>query len=122
MLQITTTFQPLSFPVFCFPTTYLFWSKGKNTMEIQKLDPTSPTHTPREIKVGTIYKHYSGKMYKVIALAHDSEDPSLMRVIYQGLYECPTFGLHPIWDRSYAMFAENVVINGKEQPRFEEVV
>lgn len=75
----------------------------------------------RVIKVGGVYRHYSGKTYRVIAIAHDSEDPSLMRVVYQGLYDCPTFGKNPVWDRPYAMFAENVVINGQEMLRFTEV-
>ncbi len=78
-------------------------------------------HITRHIHVGRTYKHYSGKLYKVIAIAHDSEDPACLRVIYQGLYDCPTFGPNPVWDRPYTMFAENVVIKGKEQPRFEEV-
>ena len=75
----------------------------------------------RYIKVDAIYKHYSGKLYKVIALAHDSEDPQCMRVIYQAIYDCPTFGPNSIWVRSYTMFTETVFINGIEQPRFKEV-
>lgn len=75
----------------------------------------------RKIEVGKKYKHYSGKEYKVIAIAHDSEDPSLMRVVYQGLYDCPSFGSNPIWDRPYPMFAESVTINGKLQQRFAEI-
>lgn len=90
-------------------------------MDIQKVNATQSTQSPREIKIGNTYKHYSGKLYRVIAIAHDSEDPSLMRVIYEGLYDCPTFGQNPVWDRPYVMFAENVVINGKEQPRFQDV-
>lgn len=57
----------------------------------------------------------------MIAIAHDSEDPLLMRVIYQGLYDCPTFGKNPVWHRPYLMFAENVTINAIEQPRFADV-
>lgn len=85
--------------------------------------PENTNEKPMEriIKIGNIYKHYSGKTYKVIAIAHDSEDPELKRVIYQGLYDCPTFGPNPVWDRPYQMFAEEVVINGKTQPRFEEI-
>jgi hypothetical protein len=74
----------------------------------------------RKITVGTTYKHYSGKLYTVIAIAHDSEDPSMLRVIYQGLYDDPVFGMYPIWDRPYTMFTENVQIDGKEFKRFEE--
>lgn len=76
----------------------------------------------RIIEVGKIYKHYSGTLYKVIAIAHDSEDPSVMRVIYQGLYDCPTFGSNPVWDRPYTMFAENVTINNVTLQRFALVV
>ena len=90
-------------------------------MEMNKVNCDSINRSSRTIQVGRLYKHYSGKIYRVIAIAHDSEDPSLMRVIYQGLYDCPTFGSNPIWDRPYTMFAETVTINGKEQYRFQEV-
>ncbi len=89
-------------------------------MEIQKINP-EVTIRQREIKTGKLYKHYNGKFYKILAIAHYSEDPSLFHVVYQGLYDCPTFGPNPIWTRPYSMFIENVVINGKEQARFEEV-
>lgn len=72
----------------------------------------------RIIEVGGIYRHYSGKMYKIVAIANDSEDPSLKRVVYQGLYTCPTFGKNPIWVRPEIMFAESIVVNGLLQERF----
>jgi len=75
----------------------------------------------RKIKVGKVYKHYSGKLYKVLAVAHDSEDPEFLRVVYQGLYEDPVFGKKPIWDRPYTMFSEKIIMNGKEKLRFEEI-
>lgn len=74
----------------------------------------------RQIFVGKVYKHYSGKLYKVIAIAHDSEDPELLRVVYQGLYDDLVFGENPIWSRVYDMFVENVVIDGIIKRRFEE--
>jgi hypothetical protein len=89
--------------------------------ECKKINSNIVLTQKRSIAIGTIYQHYSGKKYKVIALAHDSEDPSQLRVIYQGLYDCPTFGPNPIWDRPYTMFAEQVTINGKTQFRFEEI-
>lgn len=92
----------------------------ESKIEMQKTKEAL-TIKQREIIVGKTYEHYSGKQYKIIAIAHDSEDPSMLRVIYQGLYDCPTFGPNPIWDRLYTMFAENVVIGGKEQPRFKEI-
>ncbi len=76
----------------------------------------------RVIQVGKIYKHYKGKEYRVIAIARDTENTSLMRVVYQSCYDCPTFGHNAIWAREYTMFAEDVVIDDKKQPRFEEVI
>lgn len=107
--------------IVCMVCCLLPVNAKESNMEIQKEIEISSTKQ-REIVVGKIYEHYSGKQYKVIAIAHDSEDPSMLRVIYQGLYDCPTFGPNPIWDRPYTMFAENVVIAGKEQPRFKDVI
>ena len=75
----------------------------------------------RVIEVGKIYRHYSGKTYKVLAIARDSEDRSMLRVVYQSLYDCPIFGNNAIWVRPYIMFAENVIINGQEKARFAPV-
>jgi hypothetical protein len=104
--------------LFTITSTY----SGEVPMKMHNENQTASFQQSRIITVGSHYKHYSGKLYKVIAIAHDSEDPSLMRVIYQGLYDCATFGPNPIWDRPYTMFAENVVINGVEQPRFADVI
>jgi hypothetical protein len=70
------------------------------------------------VQVGALYKHYSGKVYKIIAIAHHSENPQELMVVYQGLYDCPSFGKNPMWCRPYTMFVEHVDINGKQQPRF----
>ncbi len=80
------------------------------------------TMIAREIKVGSMYQHYKGNYYEVIAIARDSENPESRRVIYKALYDTPKFGKNSVWDRSYDMFAEKVVINGIEQDRFAEVV
>ena len=87
-------------------------------MQIQKINSELSVQASPTIMVGAVYKHYSGKLYKVLSIARDSEDITLMRVVYQGLYECPTFGHNPIWVRPYSMFAENVIIDEVEQPRF----
>lgn len=91
-------------------------------MKLQTNNQTMSTVNDRNIVVGKIYQHYSGKTYQVLAIAHDSEDPAMLRVVYQSLYDCPTFGKNAIWVRPYTMFAENVVINGQEVARFAEVV
>jgi hypothetical protein len=70
--------------------------------------------------VGAEYVHYKGNHYKVIALAHDSEDPKKIFVIYQGLYDCPEFGKNPTWVRPIESFSEMVKVNEKEVPRFKK--
>jgi hypothetical protein len=76
----------------------------------------------REIKIGVIYQHYKGNFYEVIAIARDSENPESRRVIYKALYDTPKFGRNSVWDRSYEMFAEEVIINGIKQDRFKEII
>lgn len=71
-----------------------------------------------EIIVGKTYQHYSGKEYRVLGFSRHSETLEEM-VVYQGLYDCPKFGPNPIWVRSKAMFAENVMIEGAQTPRFK---
>lgn len=76
-----------------------------------------------EIKVGSVYRHYKGALYKVFAIAIDTEDPlvhdpnqapdSCKRVIYHALGQ-----EHIIWDRPYTLFSGSVTIEGKELPRF----
>jgi hypothetical protein len=75
------------------------------------------------IKIGQVYRHYKGNLYKVIAIALDTESDIIdnptqasdnaKRVIYYAL-DKPEI----IWDRPYQMFAGNVTINGQEQKRF----
>ena len=58
------------------------------------------------------YRHYKGNEYEVIGIAKHSESLEPM-VVYRPLY-----GEGGLWVRPAAMFAENVVIDGKTQPRF----
>ncbi len=58
------------------------------------------------------YRHYKGNEYEVIAMARHSETLEWM-VVYQALY-----GDGGLWVRPAAMFAENVVVDGKTLPRF----
>jgi len=66
------------------------------------------------IKLG-IYQHYNGNFYQVVGLARHSESLDEV-VVYQSLGG--DFGL---WVRPLAMFTENVMIDGKETPRFRFV-
>ena len=79
----------------------------------------------REVKVGGVYKHFKGHVYKVLLLAYDSENyseenPELSRmVVYQNVKTCDT------WVRPYQMF--NSLVDKEKYPevnqeyRFEEV-
>lgn len=84
----------------------------------------------REIKVGQTYRHYKGKLYKVVAIAVDTEvklidyqeqiSDAEKRVIYHAVGAGHHLSHDILWDRSYEMFTSKIVWNGKEQYRFEE--
>lgn len=59
-----------------------------------------------------VYRHYKGKDYLVLTTARHSETEEEL-VVYRTLY-----GDFSSWVRPLAMFTENVVIDGIEQPRF----
>ena len=73
----------------------------------------------RKIKVNSLYKHFKGNTYKVIAIGKYSEDERLM-VVYQAQY-----GDNEIWIRDYDMF--NSYVDKEKYPsikqkyRFEEI-
>ncbi|MDV2859328.1 DUF1653 domain-containing protein [Psychrobacter sp. CAM01] len=60
-----------------------------------------------------IYRHYKGNLYQVLHTAQHSETEELL-VVYRCLY-----GEYRVWARPLAMFAETVMRDGKEIPRFE---
>ncbi len=66
-------------------------------------------------KVGTIYRHYKGSEYRVLAVARHSESEEEL-VVYQDI-------AHPekIWARPLAMFMGTVDVDGKTISRFVEV-
>ena len=72
-----------------------------------------------KIKLGK-YQHYKGKIKEVIGVARHSETLEEM-VVYRALYDDPEFGKNALWVRPKAMFLENVIIDGKEVPRFKYV-
>ena len=61
------------------------------------------------------YRHYKGKDYEVIGIARHSETEEPL-VVYRCLY-----GDCGLWVRPLAMFMENVVVDGRELPRFARV-
>jgi len=70
-----------------------------------------------EVQKG-IYRHYQGKEYQVLGVGNHSETLEKV-VIYKQLYDAPEFKKGTIWVRPLEMFLENVIIDGKEVPRFE---
>lgn len=58
------------------------------------------------------YRHYKGRDYSVVGFARHSETEEVM-VLY-----VPLYGEGGYWVRPLAMFTENVVVDGKEVPRF----
>ncbi len=58
------------------------------------------------------YRHYTGGEYEVVGVARHSESLEAL-VVYRPLYN--DSGL---WVRPHAMFFEDVLIDGKLQPRF----
>lgn len=61
------------------------------------------------------YRHYKGGEYEVLFEACHSESGEAL-VVYRALY-----GERGVWVRPAAMFAESVVVDGVEQPRFAPV-
>lgn len=70
--------------------------------------------------VDSIYQHYKGNNYKILALAchADTYEPY---VVYQGLYNHEQFGDQPIWVRPLAFFMSPAVVDGKEITRFTKI-
>ncbi len=61
------------------------------------------------------YMHYKGMEYDVVGTVRHSETLEPL-TLYRALY-----GEHGLWVRPAAMFNENVVIDGIEQPRFRKL-
>ncbi len=61
------------------------------------------------------YRHYKGLDYQLLGVVRHSESLEPM-VLYRPLYAA-----RGDWVRPYAMFFEDVVIDGVKQPRFARV-
>lgn len=71
----------------------------------------------REVKVGETYRHFKGKLVKVIAISQDSEVPGRFNVVYNCETGC--------FNRPYDMFVSEVdhikYPDVKQKYRFEKV-
>lgn len=61
------------------------------------------------------YRHYKGNEYDVVAVARHSETLEPV-VVYRALY-----GEGGLWVRPYAMFCEEVVVDGRSVRRFAPI-
>ena len=64
-----------------------------------------------------IYRHYKGKLYEVVGIAHHSETLNEL-VVYKALYKTK-FGRNSLWVRPKQMFLEKVKVDGKLVKRFQ---
>lgn len=60
------------------------------------------------------YRHYKGGEYEVVGTVRHSETLEPM-TLYRALY-----GQRGLWVRPAAMFAEDIVFEGRAQPRFRK--
>ena len=79
----------------------------------------------REIKIGNVYKHFKGHIYKVVNIGYDSENydeenPNNSRLV---VYE--NIDTKEVWIRPYDMFNSKVDKDKypdiKQEYRFEEI-
>ena len=61
------------------------------------------------------YRHHKGKLYELVGVARHSETLEPL-VVYRPLY-----GDGGLWVRPYAMFFEQVRVDGVLRPRFERL-
>lgn len=79
----------------------------------------SETNLP---KPGDVYQHYSGKLYEIVGIAYNSEDPTKRDVVYKSLgFALLDIGgertiLDPgtLWHRPLEMFI-GILENGKRR-------
>jgi hypothetical protein len=64
-----------------------------------------------------LYKHYKGKIYEVIGVAHHSETLEEL-VVYKATYQTEGENL---WVRPIAMFNETISQNGESVKRFLKI-
>ena len=76
-----------------------------------------------EIVIGGIYRHFKGeeKIYRVLSVARDCENPSKEMVVYEQLYETKDFSKGTIWARELSDFLGFKESDGKRIKRFELV-
>lgn len=71
-------------------------------------------------EIGKKYRHYKGREYIVLAIAHHSETLEEL-VVYQAQYDTEDFDPKPVWVRPRAMFEDQIEVGGTLTDRFTVV-
>lgn len=69
------------------------------------------------MRIGTYQHSKTGKLYRVIGVAKNSETLQEF-VVYEALYDNR---MSKLWTRPAEMFLEKVTVDGKKVPRFKYV-
>ena len=76
-----------------------------------------------EPKPGEKYVHFKGKdkVYEVIVISRDCNNPANKIVTYQSLYSSEEFQAGTIWSRSLEDFVGFKMVEGKKVKRFVKI-
>lgn len=75
----------------------------------------------KELTPGSIWRHFKGRVYKIVGVAKYSEDMEKEFVVYSPVEPSPEYGPDQMAVRPKEMFLEKVTRDGKTFLRFEEV-
>ena len=92
--------------------------RGGGEFSLEKAKGGTPVNTAafnQTAETQGVYRHYKGKMYRVLGMARHSETLEDM-VVYQALYED-----QKIWVRPAVMFFGTLDLNGTPQARFMKI-
>jgi hypothetical protein len=77
----------------------------------------------KDIVVGGLYRHFKGpdKVYRVLRIAYDCDNPKKEIVVYEQLYESKDFPRGTVWVRPLEEFLGEKWVEGGLVKRFELV-
>jgi hypothetical protein len=93
----------------------------KNINELENLENFDDAKYPEleeseeKVSIGQRYQHFKTKdFYLIKDIARDPANPSKKYIIYEGQYDSPEFGDHPVWIREYEDFTGMKVFKDDE--------
>ncbi len=75
----------------------------------------------RDLKPGSVWKHFKGRLYRIVGVAKYSEDMEKEFVVYSPVEYGEEYGPDQMAVRPKEMFLEKVTRDGKTFWRFEKV-